>query len=442
MNNVEQYFNVCMVSDFFYPSIGGVESHIINLSGQLIRQGHHVVCLTVQQGKFIGRQVVPFGGIDVIVYYLPVPVMYKSNSWLTFYSSMTDICEIFRSEKIEIVHVHQAFSSLAHEAIVCASGLGIYTVFSDHSLFCFNDASSFYMNLLLKVSLSLTNNLICVSYCSKENTAIRAKIKNPSLISVVPNAASDSFSQGQRGDKRNRTTLNIVCVSRLVHRKGIKLIEKIIPNICKSIKDVQFIIAGDGPKRVDLEQMRERHCLFNEVKLIGSASVETVVELLKEGDIFLNSSLTEAFCIAILEAALSGLIVVSTKVGGVPEVLPVHLMEVSEPKAKGKHHFNHLDLENALRKVICRMKSDDALSPRDAIDCQMAYGWSTTAKRVERSYRVNSNTHRIPILYRLVLLCGLGKWTWMFFSSLIIMTHIRVSNLYMYTVGKKRCFSS
>jgi len=39
-----------------------------------------------------------------------------------------------------------------------------------------------------------------------------------------------------------------------------------------------------------------------------------------QGHIFLNASLTEAFCIAIVEAAACGLLVVSTHVGGVPEV--------------------------------------------------------------------------------------------------------------------------
>ena len=39
-----------------------------------------------------------------------------------------------------------------------------------------------------------------------------------------------------------------------------------------------------------------------------------------QGDIFINASLTEAFCMAIVEAASVGLLVVSTAVGGVPEV--------------------------------------------------------------------------------------------------------------------------
>ena len=38
------------------------------------------------------------------------------------------------------------------------------------------------------------------------------------------------------------------------------------------------------------------------------------------GDKIINASLTEAFCMAIVEAAAAGLMVVSTAVGGVPEV--------------------------------------------------------------------------------------------------------------------------
>jgi len=42
-----------------------------------------------------------------------------------------------------------------------------------------------------------------------------------------------------------------------------------------------------------------------------------------QGDVFINASLTEAFCCAIVEAASAGLLVVSTAVGGVPEVRPL-----------------------------------------------------------------------------------------------------------------------
>jgi phosphatidylinositol glycan class A protein len=57
-----------------------------------------------------------------------------------------------------------------------------------------------------------------------------------------------------------------------------------------------------------------------------------VRDVLVKGNIFLNCSLSEAFCIANLEAAACGLLVVSTNVGGVPEVLPGDMTILAEPE--------------------------------------------------------------------------------------------------------------
>jgi len=57
--------------------------------------------------------------------------------------------------------------------------------------------------------------------------------------------------------------------------------------------------------------------IFNAFRLLSRS-----IQVLVRGHIFLNCSLTEAFCIAILEAASAGLFVVSTNVGGVPVCHP------------------------------------------------------------------------------------------------------------------------
>ena len=60
-------------------------------------------------------------------------------------------------------------------------------------------------------------------------------------------------------------------------------------------------------------------------------------DVLCRGHIFLNTSLTESFCIANLEAASCGLLVVSTDVGGVPEVLPPHMIYLAKPSENSLH---------------------------------------------------------------------------------------------------------
>jgi len=64
--------------------------------------------------------------------------------------------------------------------------------------------------------------------------------------------------------------------------------------------------AGDGPKRIRIEEIREKYKLHTRVTLLGSISNHSVRNTLVKGHIFLNTSLTEAFCIAILEAASCG----------------------------------------------------------------------------------------------------------------------------------------
>lgn len=72
--------------------------------------------------------------------------------------------------------------------------------------------------------------------------------------------------------------------------------------------------------------MIERHNLADRVEMLGALKHTEVRGVLTRGQIFLNCSLTEAFCIAIIEAASCGLLAVSTRVGGVPEVLPSNML--------------------------------------------------------------------------------------------------------------------
>ena len=68
------------------------------------------------------------------------------------------------------------------------------------------------------------------------------------------------------------------------------------------------------------------------------------------GHIFLNTSLTEAFCIAILEAASCGLLCVSTNVGGIPEVLPPDMIHLAP--ARPKPLIEKLELAISKHKTI------------------------------------------------------------------------------------------
>lgn len=80
--------------------------------------------------------------------------------------------------------------------------------------------------------------------------------------------------------------------------------------------------------------MIEKNFLKDRVEILGSVPSKNVRDVLVRGHIFLNTSLTEAFCIAIVEAASCVLLVVSTNVGGVTEVLPHDMIFLAKPDPK------------------------------------------------------------------------------------------------------------
>ncbi|CAK9299269.1 unnamed protein product [Gordionus sp. m RMFG-2023] len=368
--------NICMVSDFFYPNSGGVENHIYQLSTFLIQQGYKVIAVT---HGYEDRKGIRYLQNGLKIYYLPLIPFYNSCILPTLYSTTSLIRHILIREDISILHGHSAFSALALESIVHANLLNIKTVFTEHSLFGFADASSIITNQLLKITLCTCNHIICVSHTSKENTILRAYIK-PEMISVIPNAIDSTiFVPRDLHEQINKTNINIIVMSRLVYRKGISMLVDIIPEICSLFPNVNFIIGGDGPKRLDLEEMKEKNQLDRQVSLLGKIEHDNVYEILTKGQIFLNTSLTEAFCIAILEAASCGLQVVSTKVGGIPEVLPQEYITLVDPNVKA--------ITKGLINTIKKCQSNEQTSPIILHNTvKTCYSWDNIAQRTGKIY--------------------------------------------------------
>lgn len=90
------------------------------------------------------------------------------------------------------MHGHSAFSALAHEGMLIGRLMGLKTIFTDHSLFGFADASAILTNKFLEISLADCNHCICVSHTGKENTVLRAKVLKEK-VSVIPNAVDTTL---------------------------------------------------------------------------------------------------------------------------------------------------------------------------------------------------------------------------------------------------------
>ncbi|OHW90280.1 glycosyltransferase family 4 protein [Colletotrichum incanum] len=445
-------YNIAMVSDFFFPQPGGVESHIYQLSTKLIDRGHKVIIIT---HAYEGRSGVRNLTNGLRVYHVPFLVIFRSATFPTVFSFFPILRNILIREQIEIVHGHASLSSFCHEAILHARTMGLRTVFTDHSLFGFADAASILTNKILKFSLSDVDHVICVSHTCKENTVLRASL-DPLMVSVIPNAvvaenfrpldypSSDAVGQafGQNPPPAHHLgpndVITIVVISRLFYNKGTDLLTAAIPRILENHPNTRFIIAGSGPKAIDLEQMIEQNVLQDRVEMLGPIRHEEVRDVMVRGHIYLHPSLTEAFGTVIVEAASCGLYVVCTQVGGIPEVLPSHMTVFAKPEED--------DLVLATGRAIAALRANKVRTERFHEQVQKMYSWTNVAIRTERVYHGitgelseaefygfdtanpstfgNSRVRSFALIDRLKRYYGCGIWAGKLFCLCVIVDYL------------------
>ncbi|CAG8625155.1 9488_t:CDS:2, partial [Acaulospora colombiana] len=211
----------------------------------------------------------------------------------------------------------------------------------------------------------------------RENTILRANL-DPRRTYVIPNAIiTDQFKPDPQPFNPERSDSFDILL-----RHCLKLISPILstsaPKVCALHPNVHFIIGGSGPKMIDLLQMREKYLLQDRIELIGEIPHSQVRDVLVRGTVYLNTSLTEAFGIALLEAACAGLYVVSTRVGGVPEVLPEDMVSFAMP--------NEDDIVHALNKAIAIVSANghDPIKAHQRI--KSMYDWESVTERTEKVY--------------------------------------------------------
>ncbi|KAI0674567.1 transferase [Trametes maxima] len=400
--------NIAMVCDFFHPGVGGVENHIYMLSADLIRRGHKVIVITHSHppDRVGVRWLLP----GLKVYHIPFPTIASSATLPNYFTFLPYLRTIVLREGIELIHGHASLSSLAHEGILHAHLMGVRTVFTDHSLFGFDDAASILTNKLLEAALRNVDAAICVSHTGRENTVLRARML-PSAVHVIPSAlVADQFKPAPAlpsGD-----IITIVVIARLVYRKGIDLLVATAPRICARFPNVRFLIGGDGPKMIDLLQMREKYLLQDRIEMLGPVRHSDVRNVLTQGAIFMNTSLTESFGIAILEAACAGLYVVSTRVGGVPEVLPEDMISFANPDED--------DVVRAMSEAIERVSAGkhDPFRAHELI--KGFYDWKQVTRRTELVYESALNTPPYDFWTRLHRTLDVGRFAGIIYAIILL----------------------
>jgi len=170
--------------------------------------------------------------------------------------------------------------------------------------------------LLQKQLFRLCDAVVCNSRAAADRLGLPA-----SKLNVIPNALPDAaFEEAIAAIPRKDSKFRVGMVARMNdpvknHRGFIKMAAR----IARDLRDVEFILAGDGPIRSEIETLAAElgvanHCLF----LGDRRDISAVLASL---DVLVQPSLSESLSNVILEGMAGGVPVVAARVGGNPELI-------------------------------------------------------------------------------------------------------------------------
>ncbi len=122
-------------------------------------------------------------------------------------------------------------------------------------------------------------------------------------------------------------TLRLLSVARLVEKKGIRYGIEAISRVVEHYPRLEYLVAGDGPLRSELEALAKDLGLDEKVRFLGWMNQEEVKKWMMTSDILLAPSVTgadgdqEGIPVVLMEAMAMGLPVVSTFHSGIPELV-------------------------------------------------------------------------------------------------------------------------
>ena len=367
----------------FPPAKGGGEQYVYSLAKLQVKMGHEIYVITTDLMKEVPREVDRsllkkelMDGINVI----------RMMSFPTFLpvwgygSAFFGLKKVLDEIKPDIVHTHSygyfhsdmlaRFRKKSKWKLVLTShgfppGRGIFRVVKD-----------LYTKFLGTKNVNILDAAIALSEKDKkifESLGARNSyvIPNGIDLNMFENLPSRDIFRDKYGIK-GRMILN---VGRLEKIKGQKILIEAFPNIIKDFSDTMLVIVGeDWGELKYLKEIVEDLNLKDNVIFTGSVPYEKMPEVYSAADVFVLPSFHEGLPGTLLEAMACGLPIVTTDVGGMPEVLgnagsivkpeEVHLLaqaiktpflnsKIKEQKTKlAKEKIKNYSWENISKRIL------------------------------------------------------------------------------------------
>lgn len=239
-------------------------------------------------------------------------------------SLASKMVEVATFENLDLLHVHYAIPHatsgyLAKEILKGKKDLKVITTLHGTDITLVGLEPSF--THLIKFSIEKSDGVTAVSRNLKEQSIVNYQLEKE--IEVIPNFVDTNHYKPMDATAMRR---NIAPNGEkiLIHISNFRVVKR-VPDTIRILEKVnkeiptKLILVGDGPDRSECERLCRELNLCDKVIFLGKQ--EALIEILNCADLFLIPSQSESFGLAALEAMSCGLPVISSTVGGLPELV-------------------------------------------------------------------------------------------------------------------------
>jgi len=302
-----------------YPTFGGSGVVATELGLELSKRGHEIHFITYNQPvrlELISNNV-HYHEVNVPEY----PLFHYQPYELALSSKLVDMVKL---HEIEILHVHyaipHAYAAYMAKKMLQEEGIYLPIVTTLHGTDITLVGSHPFYKPAVTFSINKSDAVTTVSQSLKDDTLRLFDIKND--INVVPNFIdlekyNHEFTDCQRAMMANDGEKIITHISNLRPVKRVQDVISVFYNIQKEMP-AKLMFIGEGPEKEKVELRCQELGILDKVVFFGRSN--EIDKILCFSDLFLLPSQTESFGLAALEAMASGVPVISSNTGGLPEV--------------------------------------------------------------------------------------------------------------------------
>ena len=302
-----------------YPTFGGSGVLATELGLELSRKGHEIHFITYSQPVRLEllSSNVHFHEVNVPEY----PLFHYQPYELALSSKLVDMVKV---HKIDVLHVHyaipHAYAAYMAKKMLHEEGIDVPIVTTLHGTDITLVGSHPFYKTAVTFSINKSDAVTSVSQNLKEDTQRLFNTKKE--IKVVPNFIDiDKYKNPYKECDRALLALpEERVITHVSNFRPVKRIADVIEIFYRIQKELpaKLMMVGEGPERKEAELLCETYKIEDKVVFLGNSS--EVDKILCFSDLFLLPSQTESFGLAALEAMASGVPVISSNSGGIPEV--------------------------------------------------------------------------------------------------------------------------